>query len=410
MRHIELAIHQSLGPLVGVILGRHVLAVDRHQASPDHGVPVVALNLGLAQMVLKGLRLIGLHIQNKAIRRVGRRGVAPTGHQVGAQQHQQHQGQQPHRQSTDLHHGKHRSGRNLARGQTQPLRRARFIHRPTQTAHRQPGQRGKKGHRPSKAQHHPQAQHQVTADRHQQQRKTQQARTHDPQGSGLWFAHIAADHPQRWHPGQLQNRRQTKGHQQRQAGAHPVSQRPPTGRGQVGLNQTTEQADKHLVQAVAQCRADQARANAQQTKFDGIHRSDLALALAEHALNGTVVQMARRKTARSQGHGHRTEQGGQQGHQVEKLFCALQGLAHFGAPRLHRLQAHAAHLCQAHLVLGPLHIGCHLFVWPGHRKAPSNAAGRLHQTGGVQVSDVDQQARGKVHEACAPIGLGGEHL
>ena len=73
--------------------------------------------------LLEGIRLLGHHVDDKAVGRVGRRGLAPAADQVGAQQHQQHQRQQADRQRADLHHGVGRARRDLPRGQHQPARR-----------------------------------------------------------------------------------------------------------------------------------------------------------------------------------------------------------------------------------------------------------------------------------------------
>jgi Ser/Thr protein kinase RdoA (MazF antagonist) len=59
--------------------------------------------------------------------------------------------------------------------------------------------------------------------------------------------------------------------------------------------------------------------------------------------------------------------------------------------------------------LGRVHKAGHLRVIAGHREAVTDAAGRLHQAGGRYIALVQQDARRKVHEACAPVGLHRNH-
>ena len=164
----------------------------------------------------KGLGLVGLHVDDKAVGRVHRRGLTPTGDQVGAQQDQQSQRQQTHRQGTDLHHRKHRPRRHLPRGQTQPARSRLIRHRTAQQKQRRRRQSGKHQERHAKTTHGDQAQCQVAADHEQSEGKAEQAHHQHQPRAHLHAAQVAANHAQRRHLRQLQNRRQAKGHQQSQ--------------------------------------------------------------------------------------------------------------------------------------------------------------------------------------------------
>ena len=174
VRDIEFALDQAFGPLIRVIRRPHGFAVDLDQARAQHRVPVHFVHTGLVQGVQKRLRLVRLYVDDKAVRRVCRGGVAPTVDQIGTQQHQQQQGQQADRQRTDLHHGIAGPRADLARGHAQPGRYPAPAHRQTQALHRQPGQTGKHQHRSGKAADHHQTQRQVAAGVHQQSGKTRQ--------------------------------------------------------------------------------------------------------------------------------------------------------------------------------------------------------------------------------------------
>ena len=131
--------------------------------------------------------------------------------------------------------------------------------------------------------------------------------------------------------------------------------------------------------------------------------------MAQHAQHGAVVQVAGCKAARGQGHGHGAEQGGQQGHEIQKLFCTVERAAHLGAAAFKRLHAHAAHRSVSarffYLCLCPLHKGFHGRVVPRHGQAVGEAAGGLHEFGGSQILRIEHHTRGKVHEARATVGL-----
>jgi hypothetical protein len=59
------------------------------------------------------------------------------------------------------------------------------------------------------------------------------------------------------------------------------------------------------------------------------------------------------EAARRNRHRHRTQQGGQQGHQVEEFLGPLQRLLHLGPAAFERLQAQPAHAGLLQFGLGP---------------------------------------------------------
>ena len=102
----------------------------------------------------------------------------------------------------------------------------------------------------------------------------------------------------------------------------------------------------------------QAKPTGQQThgkKLDDINRQDIPLALPQHPKHRAVIQMPCRKTSGRQSHGHCTEQCGQECYQMQKLFGTVQGLAHFGPPRLQGFQPHTPHIGLLDISIGPSH-------------------------------------------------------
>ena len=276
-------------------------------------------------------------------------------------------------------------------------------HRATQEPQRTRSQPGKHQEGQRKTAHGDQAQGPAAADHEQRQRKTCQAHEQHQRRVGLQAAQVTPDDAQRRHPGQLQDRRQAEGHQQRQAHADAHEGRPGGGIWQWGVDQASQQLHKAQMHAVADQHPQNAGNQACAQKFEAITQCERALALAQHAQQGAGVELAFGKAARGQGHSHRTQQGRQQGYQIQELRGAVQGLAHFGTARVQRLDLHTAHMAGFDLVFGRLHktIGRR----SGHGHAPGHAAGRLHQTGRGQVGRVDHHAGRKVHETCATVGL-----
>ncbi|MYZ54075.1 hypothetical protein F5985_18615, partial [Malikia spinosa] len=175
VREVELALDQPAGALVAVVLGADRAAIDRDQPAADHRIPVVARDALLAQLALEGIGLRRLDADDEAVGRIGRRGGAPARDQVGAQQHQQHQRQQAHRQRADLHHRIARARGPLPNRQRQPGRRAGPPRQAAQQPHGQPGQRREQQQRQRKAADRDQAQLEVAAGQQQQAGKAQRA-------------------------------------------------------------------------------------------------------------------------------------------------------------------------------------------------------------------------------------------
>ena len=247
---VELALDQPLGALVGEVVLADRLAVDRHQAAADHRKPVVLRDTRFTQPLAKRLRLIGLQVDHEAVGRIGRRGSAPAGDEVGAQQHQQRQRQQADAERRHLQHREGRARGHLARGQHQPARRARLGHRRLQQAHGQPRQRGQHHHGSREAADRQAAELPIGGGRQQQRGEAGHAGTEHRQRGRLQRAEVASDHAQRRHARQLQHRRQAERHQQRHADTEPEQRGHHARRRQArAFDQVAEQRDEDQVHA-----------------------------------------------------------------------------------------------------------------------------------------------------------------
>ena len=409
VRQVELALGQAAAPLGGKRIRVDGLAVDADQAAPHHGIPVKPLHSGGLEPGLEGFALVGLHVDDEAVGCIGRGGLAPRIDQIGAQQHQQHQRQQAHGQRADLHHRIAGAGAQLAGGQHQPARRGGLVDGHPQPAHRHMAGQRKHGHGSGKTAHGQQAQGEVAAGGQQQHGKTRHPQAQHRQRRGLDATHIAPDDAQRRHLGQLQHGWQAERGHQRQAQAQAHQHRPQAGGGQGHVQQAAQQQHKHMVNAVAQAHAQPAGHQTHGGKLQHIGPGHGALGQAQHAQHGAVVQVAGGKPACRDGHGHGTEQGCQQGNEVEKFFGAGQGLLHLGPPGLQRFDACAAQMALVQLGLQPAGIAAHRVIVARHGIAPADAAGGLHQRGGGQIGLVNHHAGRKVHEARALVGLVGQH-
>ena len=113
---VELPVHQPLGTVFLECVGLDVLAIDGHQPTANHRVPVKLCHTSVLKRLFEGIALLGLYIDHKTVRRVYRRGIAPAADQVSAQKHQQHQRQQANGQGAGLHNRINWTGRQLTSG------------------------------------------------------------------------------------------------------------------------------------------------------------------------------------------------------------------------------------------------------------------------------------------------------
>ena len=142
-----------------------------------------------------------------------------------------------------------------------------------------------------------------------------------------------------------------------------------------------------------QCHPDPAGKEPNQGEFKRVAQGDGALAQAQHAQHGAIVQMAGSKTACRQRHCHGTQQSSQQGHQVEKFFSPVHGATHFGPPGFERFNPNTTYLRLFGLKLRPLGKGLHGWVFAGNGHAVNHAAGGLDQPGCRNIGTVNHHPR-----------------
>ena len=158
-----------------------------------------------------------------------------------------------------------------------------------------------------------------------------------------------------------------------------------------------------MVKKPSQQDPQQARQESGTDKLKGVAERQSTLTLTQHAQQSTAVQMACRKGASGQGHGHCAQQSGQQGDQVEEFAGTVQGLAHFRAPTLQGLDLNASDSTAVRLFPSPSDKGFGLFVFTGDRHSVGQTTGRLHQSGRLQVSLIEHDPWRKIHETGASV-------
>ena len=209
---------------VGIVAGAYSAAVDSHQPPAHHGKPVKLRHACRTQGLLHGRLLLGQDVDDVAVVRVSRCSLPPATHQIGAQQHQQHQSQHAYTQAADLQHRKNRPRTQLPQSQPQPIRQAlreRCAHTAPHQPHSQRTEQHKQQHRSSKATHCNAAQFDIAAGSEQQSRKASQPRCHSQGRRAFDAPQLAAHNPQWWRACQLQHGWQAKSQQQRHAYAKP---------------------------------------------------------------------------------------------------------------------------------------------------------------------------------------------
>jgi hypothetical protein len=228
---VELAVHQAARAVFDEIVGRHRLAVHRHEPAAEHGEPVQPPHAGGPQLLHEGIALLGSTLMTKrfgasggvACRQLAIRSVRSSTSSTSASS--------PTASALVCTTGVGGAGADLPRGQHHPARRRRFVDQAAQQLHGDPAEAGEHQHGAGEAAHRDPAQLQVAAGRQQQRDEAGHAHAQHQQRSGPQVADVAPDHPQGRHLRQLQHRRQAEGQQQGQAHAHAEGHRPETAGG-----------------------------------------------------------------------------------------------------------------------------------------------------------------------------------
>ena len=101
-RQVELALGKASCPRVLETRRLQRLAVDRDEPAADHRIQCGVDAGARAQRRTHAVDLIGQHVDDEVVRRVGRQALPPVLHQVAAHDGEQQQRHQPQRQRADL--------------------------------------------------------------------------------------------------------------------------------------------------------------------------------------------------------------------------------------------------------------------------------------------------------------------
>jgi hypothetical protein len=100
---VEFALHQPLRALLGVVRFAHRGVVHRHEAAAHHRIEVGHIDLVRGEERLQGLELLGLHADEEAVRRIGRRAAPPGVDELVARKGEKKHRGQTEREARDLH-------------------------------------------------------------------------------------------------------------------------------------------------------------------------------------------------------------------------------------------------------------------------------------------------------------------
>ena len=93
---VELAVDQPWRASSPYVVGRDRLAVDRDETAADHRLRVERVSRRAMQPLPEGVALLGLHVDDEAVRRVLRRRLAPAAIRSVRSSDQQHEREQAH--------------------------------------------------------------------------------------------------------------------------------------------------------------------------------------------------------------------------------------------------------------------------------------------------------------------------
>ena len=398
---VELAVDQPLRALAGEVLRADRLAVHRDQPPAHHRVQRRVGDARLAQPLLDQRHLVGLDVDDEAVRRIGRRRRPPGADEIGAHHGQQQQRHDAHRQRNQLHDRCRRPP--LHGGQREAPRHAELADRAQRRQQLQhaPGAAGEQQHPRRKAARGQAADLQVARRPHHQQQETGQPEQVAGERTRRRRPDVLAQHAQRRHRAQLRQRRQREAEQQHQAGRAGLQRRRQRRQWQLGGDQRAQRRDQHEVEGEARRHADRAGGQADIDEFEREQAEDVALRQPEAAHHGARIEVAQREAPARHRHRHRGDHRRQQRHQRQEALGALQRALHLRPAALERLELLAAF--EAGLQL--LRIGAHCRRLARRQQPVGDARARLDQLRRRQVGEIEHHARREVDELRAAVRL-----
>ncbi|MCW0436883.1 hypothetical protein NB723_001847 [Xanthomonas sacchari] len=378
------------------------LAVDRHQLAGAERLDRRIGDTERAQGAEHLLGLIGLDVHQEVVRRVRRQPVAPLPEQAGADHRQQQQGAQRQRQAHELHHAQ--CAAPGQRRQAQFPRPAQLSLQPPQYRQQHRADRRGQGRQQGQAAQHPGCQHAVAGGVDRQHHGGDQGRGVHQQRGRRQCGEAAVEHAHRRDVAQAQQRRQAEAEQQQQADAGAGQGRGCLRQRQAVGNQAAQRFDQADLGQHAQAHAERAGGDRQQQQLHRQRTEDVALARAQAAQHGHVVDAAQGEAVGGQRGGDAGQQHRQQRGQRQEASGAVEGAAHATLGVLDADQAVGLGAWRQ-----PFAQGGDLAGRAGEHQSIRSAAAGAEQAGGIDVGAVDQQWRRQLHQLAGGIRFGAQH-
>ena len=387
-RQIELAIDQTLGAIVGIAFRTHRLAIDQDQTTPHHRLQFRHRQPACREEVGDGDTLIGLDIDGEPVRRISRHPGQPAIEQVAARHGQQQQGREAECQRHRLHHGCGKPAAQVGQAVTPSVAPAGGA-QTAQGGQQQARRQCKESERHQETRQHDQAQAQFS--RHPQHQRSQHhgAQQIGADRSGFGPAPLTAQHADRRHPLQAQQRRQSETDDQREPHQQAMQPRQQRWRGQPRHQQTGQQLLQRRLHDKA-CRATgQCCREAEQQEFAAMNQQQLRPGCAHAAHYRAAVEMPPHIALGGQRHRDSGKNHRQQRSQPQKALGPLSHVANLGTRIVQAFDFFAA----TELPLGPVLVRRHGCGFAGQMQTIADTAATLDQAGRRQISQIDHQAR-----------------
>ena len=257
-------------------------------------------------------------------------------------------------------------------------------------------ERGGEGQEQFPLRHHPVNQQQHHRYRRTERQQHQRRRRTD----------VAAQHPQRRHARELQERGQCEPRQQRDRGHEADGERAETRRRQIGDRQEpADGAQQPLLGEEPERRARHGREQRQRQQLQHRHRQREGPRRAEGLEQCHGIQVPVHVAARGHRHRDRAQQHAHQARQAQEAPGALHGVADLGA----RLGDVPQALTGALVGDEPGLEGIDARALAGEQRAVAHAAAGLDEARGRQVGRIHDEVRRQLGKSAALVGPGDQH-
>ncbi len=252
-RQVELALGEPSRPRVGVLGGVEPRAVDLDQPAADHRIEGRVRARHRLQRGAHAVDLVGEHVDDEMVRRIRRQARAPVLHQVAAHDGEQQQRHEPERQRADLQARGERAAAQVRESEA-PGRAA--LGQALQQQDQDPGRERRGGEQRADAADHDRACLRILRLPGDQERDDPRAQQVGDDPAGSRSRQVAAQHAQRRHARERDQRRQGKAEQQQNARAECRDRRQKSRARQFGGRHGRQEFDQQLLtrERDARCR------------------------------------------------------------------------------------------------------------------------------------------------------------